>query len=354
MRLSGSKKVAMGVAALSILIYHLWIPVFSYGSVGGYLERFLVAISYIGVDIFFFVSAYTMAQSFSGRSALSRKNAFSSESASGSKNPLSSENALGSENALSSENALAGYWKFILNRAIKLMPLFIIALICGEFLWFIPALMFTYIVFPPLFSICRKNPKVSFILLLFGWAGATMLLLGIVNKNQDLGIFLFRIPIIILGAYAAKFDGKWSKNTKLILGLLVTVIGVLITIKYGYMDKLTVPFKDTFYVTGLPLTIGLLLLIDTVVEFVETGRKKANRNGTARETVPRKNGPLKFLGNISLELYFTQVVLGSFLVGTIFKLVGSRIITNLLTFSITIAISAIIAYIYKFIMKPLK
>ena len=50
----------MAVAAILIAVYHLWIPVLPAAGLPGQVERFLVAIGYIGVDLFFFLSAYTL------------------------------------------------------------------------------------------------------------------------------------------------------------------------------------------------------------------------------------------------------------------------------------------------------
>lgn len=57
---STSKKLIASVAALQILLYHCWIPVFRYGTVFGDAERFLIASTYSGVDTFFFISAFSL------------------------------------------------------------------------------------------------------------------------------------------------------------------------------------------------------------------------------------------------------------------------------------------------------
>ena len=292
MNISNSKKYAMGIAALLILIFHIWIPVFPYGTIPGRIERFIIGASYIGVDIFFFVSAYSL--------------------------------------TLRPIEDIKSYGKFLLNRVSKMVPLFIIAYLTGQFLWFIPALLVTYILFTPIFKFSKNSQVFSFFLLLFLWALITVTILEFINKNQDLGIFLFRIPTILLGSLFASFDGKMSKGLKLFLGLMLTIIGIYITFKYGYMSKLNFLYKDSFYLTGLPLTVGSLLLIDVATSNIQIK-------------------PLKLLGNISLELYFTQVVFGTFFVETFFGLLGSRVLTNIATFTITIIISIMIAFLFRLI-----
>ena len=318
----------MAVAAILILFFHLWIPVFKYGTIWSQVERFILGISYIGVDMFFFVSAYVL--------------------------------------TLRPIEDFDGYKKFILNRSLKLLPLYIIAYVFGHFLWFIPAIWVTYILFTPYFRLAGKRPTLCFAIAMAIWALASAALLLFVNKGQDLGIYLMRIPSILLGSFWAAFDGKMSKMAKLISGLLLTAVGIFISFNYGYMDKLDVPFKDTFYLTGIPLMLGILMLIDFAAEFarprplepglLEARLHEANpKTSGARlrpldarplgaNTKPSKARPrpLELIGGISLELYFTQVVLGTLLVNTFFSLLSSRLLTNIATLSITFIVSILI------------
>lgn len=293
MDLQNSKKYAMAIASIQILVFHLWIPLLPYYSLAGQAERFLVAATYMGVDIFFFVSAYSMV-----------------------KRPVED------------------YGEFIRNRAIKILPLFAVAYILGQFLWFLPSIMAVYLLFPPIYQVCKNKPALWFPILFAAWGLVTWLLLSFVDEKQALGIFLFRIPSVLLGAYAVSLDGKFSDGQKLIYGMLLSFVGVLLVYNYGYMDKLSVPFKDAFYLTGIPLMLGMLLLIDYAAAHI-------------------KIKPLERLGSITLELYFTQVVLGSFLINKMLVLSGSRMLTNITSFTIVIAASALIyavnnAFIYRF------
>lgn len=120
-----SKKLIAAAAALQILLYHCWIPVFRYGTAAGNLERFLVAATFPAVDVYFFISAYTLAS-----------------------------------------RPVDDYLSFIKNRTVKMLPMFLTALAAGRFMWFIPSIMFLYLVMPPLQKICSKSPLMSFFLLL--------------------------------------------------------------------------------------------------------------------------------------------------------------------------------------------
>lgn len=279
---SNSKKWAASIAALEILLYHCWIPVFGYGTVPGSVERFLIASTYAGVDIFFFISAYSLVS-----------------------------------------RPVEDYQSFLINRAVKLLPLFLIALLTGRFLWFIPSIMVMYLVLPPLYRLCRKKPVRSFFILLIGWAGLVYLVLGLIRPAQDFGIFLFRIPSMILGAYAVGFRKKLSPRGTLITGVLLLAVGILLVYKFGYMRRLNVPYRGTFYLTGIPVMLGTVLLTD-------------------RFASGRESRLIERFGSMTLELYFTQMVLGTFLTGLFFRLTDSRLVTDLAVIAVVILISALI------------
>ena len=293
-----SKKYLAALAGLLILLYHCWVPIFKFGSVLGNAERFILTTSFLGVDIFFFISAYSLAT-----------------------RPVE----------------LKDYFSFILNRAARILPLFFIALLFKKFLWFIPAIMIMYLVFPLAYRACIKRPGLSFILLIAIWAGITYLVLGVIKPSKDFGIFLFRIPIIILGGYAAKIDkeGMVSNKLKFLIGIVLLILGTFALYQWGYLNRLNVPFKGTFYLVGIPSTIALVFIVTALA---------ANAHSTIIEMV----------GEMTLELYFTQMVLGTFLTNTFYRLFQSRLITNIFTLLIVTTISLIIHEGYMKAMSRIK
>ena len=128
-----NKKNVMLYAALLILIFHLWVNITERTSNLFQYENFIRLICYIGVDIFFFISAYSI-----------------------------------------SKKEIKDYKKFILSRLDKVyLPFIIFAIIQffykgwkiktllltitsanlfikggGSFLWFAPAIMLMYLVLP--------------------------------------------------------------------------------------------------------------------------------------------------------------------------------------------------------------
>lgn len=312
-----SKKILMLIATVMILVFHVWIPIFGYGSLLGNTERFLISSSYIGVDIFFFLSGYSL-----------------------------------------SIKPVENYKEFVINRAIKILPFFVIAWALGHFMWFIPSLMLVYLIFPPLYTLCEKKPMSALPLLFVGWAVFTYSVMGFLELNDDIGIFLFRIPIIIIGAYAAKFDAKLSaksnaganvelsdahnvgitksnactlKIAKFVIGLLFLAVGIYLTYRFGYINKLDFPFKGTFYLVGIPVTVGLTLLVSLIGEI--------------------SSELLTALAGASLETYFMQMIIGSVLVNNIFSLTQNKLATNIIVMSIIVLLAVLISKIYPKIVK---
>ena len=290
---SNSKKLIAAVAALQILLYHCWMPVFGYGTFFGSIERFLIASTYYGVDVFFFISAYSLVS-----------------------------------------RPVDDYLRFIGNRALKLLPLFFIALLTGRFLWFIPAIMVMYLALPPLHRLCRKMPVVSLLILIVSWAGAVYLILGLIRPASDVGIFLFRIPSMILGAYSVGVIEKMTSRQALLWGAALLAVGTAAVYGFGYMNRLNVPFRGTFYLTGIPVMLGTVLLLNLL------GSKR----------IPRF---IERFGGMTLELYFLQMMFGTFLVGVLFRLTGSRILTNALTLAVIICASYWLKKINDVVMKTM-
>ena len=269
----------MAIAGIGILLFHLWVPVFPYGTAAGTVERFLVSVGYVGVDVFFFVSAYTL-----------------------------------------SLRPVYDCRGFLWDRLWKLLPLFLTAWALGKFLWFVPALLVVYVLFPPLYRLCRPHPVFSALLLLLAWAALVVLAEGWLQPERDVGIFLFRIPVILLGAYGAALEGKLSPRRKGLWGLGLLAAGVPLLVRFASLHKLREPFQDTFYLTVLPAALGILLLTDWLSD---------------RLSCP----PLERLGAVTLELYFMQLAAGGALIEFFLGLTHSRLVTDIFVMAAVIAAS---------------
>ena len=307
MELKKTKQPIMGVAALFIFLFHLF-PVSRNSDVLSGVVRYIVMTGYIGVDIFFFLSAY-----------------------------------------MSYFSDTSDYFGYVKRKFIHIYPIFILSCILyvimgklsitkavltvlgvefilnggGSMIWFIPAIMVFYMVVPFYLSLARRmNNLVLFVIMLVIWSGI-MLLLENITDNHSINIFLCRLPIIFLGLCLGRYEGRWKAGIKGIIGLLLITAGVLLNIKFGYMLKANSPITDIFYVTAIPYMVGIIFLADAVF-----GKMKSYIFNT--------------LGKVSLELYCLQMVFGSLIFGKAFMYVNNSLVTFFIVFAVIFTLSLLI------------
>lgn len=309
-----NKKMLMAVSAIMIIIFHLWIYLFN----ANIFEVYLKQICFIGVDIFFFVSAYNI----------------------GKKN--------------------LEYKKFIKNRFLNIYLKFVFfALVAciyqnwnvlklfkviigldfilkggGAFLWFVPALMIMYLLLPLYKYFDEKYGVKTFIVTLILYV-SILLLFNLVNY-KEIFIFLNRMPIIIIGYYFAKWNVfeklRMNKVKYMIISVLLFICGTFISY-FVFVDHFKLLFfNDIFYITAIPLILGLILLIDLL-----PNNKISN-----------------FLASFTLELYAIQMIFGFNIANNIYSFTNNIIITNISTIIIVIIISFLIKKILEFAWKQIK
>ena len=163
-----NKKFLQFIGTILVLVFHIWATITS-----STIESFIIRSSFIGVDLFFFVSAYSLADKKIDLKSF-MKNRF-----------------------------LTIYLKFVVLALIAfvykkwkiqklLLTLSGIDLFIsggGSFLWFVPAIMIFYFLYP--LFVEWKNPKKELIVL----SGYTVvcLLITYLTKNRVLFIFLNRL-----------------------------------------------------------------------------------------------------------------------------------------------------------------
>lgn len=296
-----NKKGLMAISAILILIYHLWINITNLE-----IEIYLRQICVIGVDIFFFISAYTI-----GKSDINYKN-------------------------------------FIANRFKKIYLVFFIFSVIGAFyfnwslkkffnvifgfelmksgggafLWFIPGIMLVYLILPLMKKLDIRFPKITpFILFIIYML--VVVIISIFSDYNALFILINRIPIILIGYYFARYDifNKLNKNKMIYWGLaIISTIGGIIISYFIFKNHFQVTwFKEIFYVLYIPFIIGVILIIDKI----------------------RKNKLIDYIGSITLELYGLQMIFGFKIANDIYNYVDKRLISNILTV-ITLIIMAIV------------
>lgn len=306
MNLKKTKQPIMGIAALLIILYHLF-PVSRSSDVLSSVIRFIAMTGYIGVDIFFFMTGYM---------------AYFSDT--------------------------RDYFSYIKRKCLNIYPIFILSCILyiimgkltvikalqtllgielilnggGSLLWFIPAIMLFYLVVPFYLRLVRKmNNKLLFAIMLVLWF---IIMLGLerLTGNHSINIFLCRLPVILLGMLLAGFEGRWKSSTKLISGFLLLITGIFLTQKFGFEMRINFLITDVFYVTVIPYVMGIILLSDVIFE-------------------KTKSYLFSSLGKISLELYCFQMVFGSLIFGKVIRYVNNSRLTFVLVFVIILILSSL-------------
>lgn len=307
MELKKTKQPIMGVAALLIILFHLF-PVSRSNDVVSSYIRFVAMTGYIGVDIFFFMTGYMAYYSDTGN-----------------------------------------YFSYIKRKFLHIYPIFIFCCILyvimgkfsitkalltvfgiefilnggGSMIWFIPAIMIFYLVVPFYLKLVRKMNNIKLLIISLAiWSGL-MLALENFTDNHSLNIFLCRLPIILLGLFLAGCEGKWRVNIKAGVGVVMLVVGIASNYNFGYMIKLAFPISDIFYVTAIPYVMGIILCADTLFTRM-------------------KSYIFSALGKVSLELYCLQMVFGSLIFGRAIRYVNSSLVAFFIVFAIIFILSKLI------------
>ncbi|MGN0347714.1 MAG: acyltransferase family protein [Lachnospiraceae bacterium] len=309
-----SKKAIMGLAALLILIFHFYIPVN-----GNVVEMFISKTAYIGVDIFFLVSAVSL-----------------------------------------SKREIISYGSFMKNRFLAVyVPFLFFSVICawyrqwplaaflktisgisfferggGSFLWFLYAIMLFYLAAPGMLYLKRHLGWRAFALLLLIWAGAAAVFqYGF--GYQQIFILWNRLPVFLLGLYYDKIVGLLTKRVerKWILLPVLTLflsMGMLLLYQFGMNIRLQTPFADMYYIMAIPMVIA-------IAGFFELGYQRTNMRLRV----------LEWIGKFSLEIYGLQMVFGYDLESRLLKIFKN----GLAAFAGTIVVLTLSAFLLQWIKR---
>lgn len=160
--------------------------------------------------------------------------------------------------------------------------------------WFIFLIFVMYILFPYLYQLLRGNNgkrKLNLVLVLVIWVAICYLLITLNFKIfMNIEIFMFRIPIFILGIY---FGKAIMDNRKLSLFDLV-LLCVIAVLKFVFIHDSIVPIKGRIIASFwmFPVIFLCIIFIKTVIIRIKW-----------------LDQFIKFTGSISLELYIIHVSL---------------------------------------------
>lgn len=304
-----NKKTIMSVSALMILIFHLWIYV-----TNSQIETYFKQLCVIGVDLFFFISAYSVAR----REEIDYKNFI-----------MDRFHKVYLKFMIFSIIGTL-YFDWDLTKFMKII--FGIELFekgGGAFLWFLPGIMLVYLILPLYKRIDSKYSKlIPFVTILLYLS--LSIIISSFTTYQNLFILTNRIPIILLGYYFAKYDIFKTLNHNQvkywITAITTSMLGILISY-FSYVNHLKVFwYKDLFYILYIPLCIGLILLLDKI---------KINKLS-------------ELVGSVTLELYALQMIFGFQLANKMLQYTNIKLLSNLLTIVILVMMSIVIQRIFNF------
>lgn len=279
-----NKKFLQLTGAFLILVFHLWIRLSS-----TMIESFFVHTAYIGVDLFFLVSIVSLA------------------------------------------SKEISYKEFIHNRIMTIYLPFVFFVLMnafvqgkytniirqiffieffqkggGAFLWFLPAMLLLYLVFP--FFHQWKNPYKTCIA--FGMYILTVWICTVIKYDQIM-ILLHRIPLMLVTYELCK---KEIPNQKTV-GICLFLVGILILYFCTFVNHFYL--KDMFYIYAIPCVIGSAMMIPVF---------------------PLAKG-WNAIANATLEIYAIQMIFGFRIAGFVYKSINHPFLSTVITFSIIISIA---------------
>lgn len=305
-----SKKAVMGFAALLIVMYHFYIPVFKNPA-----ENFFYRGSYIGVDLFFLVSAVS----------------------------------LGKQERIEflpfMKNRLKGvYIPFVIMSLImffykKWPAQRLLTVLCGadfinrgggSFLWFAPGIMLFYLISPFLVMLKRKFGIKGLPVMLAGWFVICTALQYGLNYSKAF-ILLNRLPVFFLGLYYDRLSVKNTGKFRLAADAALIAAGAFLVYRFGLNIRLNKPFADIYYVIAIPEIMAVADITDWISEKIRLV-------------------PLEFIGTFTLELYGLQMIFGYDIEGKILKASGMPAAA----FFGVIGILLIMAFIFSRLLKSIR
>ena len=340
--------VIMGIAAIWIHVFHVYIPVFHSPTNGltlflGNIEEFIRRMGYCGVEVFLLISGMGLTYAIK-------------------------------------KGSVATFYKRRLRRIF--LPYLLITLIRWAidkwtvltflenitgfsfyaenihfFCWFIPAIASIYLVFPLYYKIFSKakNKLLFTALSILLWFLLTFLAGGFLR--YDIYEFTNRIPIFLIGIYFGELsqDKNKSKFTikHYLLLLAAFVSGVILAYLYNYTDFiLLIPNGKTF-VPNVLISLSLSFLVAIIMDKLDQHLPKLGRI---------INGIISFWGKMSLEVYCAYIcfLIPYFLI--VVRFLGSlklpifviNIVVFLIASCIAFLISLVCNSIIKFIERPKK
>lgn len=295
-----NKKFLQTFAAILILMFHTWI-IFT----NSRIETYIIRIGYIGVDLFFFLSAYSLADKEIDYFSFI-KNRFS----------------IIYVKYFFYIIIASVFFKWKFKKFISL--LFFVEFFKrggGAFLWFVNAILIFYLIYP---LFIRWKCKYKYIIVLTVWFILSYILEKYLGYNK-IFIFTNRIPVILVGDFYKK------NKTNPIFNIMMLPLGMLLLYKFGFEYKLNIPLNSFFYLTAIPAIVGMVQLGSYVPECKV----------------------INYLGKATLEMYAISMIFGPKLIIKLYNLMNNPLLTNITVFIVILTASILLERIFSYIYSKL-
>ena len=303
-----NKRFLQFISTVAILAFHYW-----YKLGNSQIERFIVSNCYIGVDLFFICSAYSLSRKKKIDYTPFIKNRFKT---------IYLKYVFFS---FIYSFFLVSYKKSVLlNKALRF-----ISIISGyelfdkggaAFLWFIPAIMIFYLLFPLFINWNNRNKSLY---VLVGY-----LMLAVLCQNagyRDIFIVINRIPLILI-----TYELSVRKlNMPLYGAIILGICGIVSLYYFSYRMKLNTPFYDSYYLAAIPLCI----CVSYLSKYCKTYKW------------------MEVIGAASLEIYALQMMFGYKLMLKVVKMCNIPVLVNIMVFGLIIVAGIILNKLFTKVLK---
>ena len=321
----------MGFAALWIMFFHIWTVVSAAGSPFYFTEQFIKRIGFCGVDIFFFLSGIGLTYSIKkGSLALFYYKRI--------KRIIIPFSAIGIIRCVL-ENW--GAVKLIRN----LLGINFYTKSIYSFLWFVPAILTLYLLFPLYNKLLElsKKPYVFTACVLLLWLICSLLVRD--SMRNDLFGFTNRIPVFVIGVLIGNRLQSKDKADFTILSwicvMLAFVLGLFLAYLTNYKGMYVLVPVSNCCVPNLLISISLSLILAKLFELLDN-LPVIKLFGKAIVKI------FAFFGLFSFELYVVQEWLGE-LIKPLLPEALPVIGVNLILFAAIIAAAFVLYIVSKYI-----
>ena len=313
----------MGVAALFILFFHEGIKLWENVPVIGAVEGFVKRAGFFGVDIFFFLSGmglvYAIAKSSIPMFYYKRIRRI-----------IIPFLVMAIVRTVFDQWPIVDFWKNIFGINFYAKSIY-------SFLWFVPAILTLYLLFPLYYQFFSKAKNKALFTggVIVVWLIVSMVLNG--TLRNDLYGFTNRIPIFVIGVLIGYFQKNrtfdFTKGTWFVL-LLVLVLGIYLSIQTNEHSMFILVPVSNCCVPNMLMAFSFSCLFAKLLDILD---RKVSAVGKATGKI------FGFFGMISLEFYCVQEFLGGKIISGLTGKIDNAFI-NIIVFA-AVTVSALLLYL---------